>query len=136
MLSMLIRAATVVFGLLIVSDIARPLSTEEVTIERKTLEFQLDWPLLSDIAAQAYFGDGTKRSCYINLRTYARLNKGDVVQLTFTHTLRSCVSITRDGEVIEAGRFWKWTTGLAGGLLILMGVFGNPLSGRRYEAEF
>ena len=45
-------------------------------------------------------------------------------------------SITRAGEVIESGRFWKWTTGLAGGLLILMGVFGNPLRGRRYEAEF
>lgn len=136
MLSMLFRAGIVVFGLVMISDIARPLSTEEVTVSRKTLEFELDWPLINNIAAQAYFGDGTVRSCHISLRAFSKLNKGDVVTLTVTKALRSCVSITRDGEVIESGRFWKLTTALMGGILILLGLFGEMKEDRSREVEF
>jgi hypothetical protein len=135
MWTMLGRVVVVVFGLLIVADIGRPLTTEEVTVSRKTLELRLDWPVLREISATVYFGEGTKRSCTIDLPTYLKLNKGDVVTVSVTHTLRSCVSITRGDEVIDSGRFWKWTTGLGGVVVILLGLFIKPSNERRYEVE-
>ena len=135
MWSILVRVVIVMVGLLIVSDVARPLSTETLTIGRKTLRFDMDWPVLRDISAKLYFSDGTLESCQVGFRAFSRLEVGDVVTITSTHTLRSCVGITRDGDVIASGRFWRWTTGAFGALFVLLGLFGKEDRNRRREVD-
>ena len=135
MWSMLVRVVIVVVGLVIVSDIARPLSTQTLTIGRKTLRFDTDWPVLRDVSAKLYFSDGTLESCQVGFQAFSRLEVGDVVTVTSTHTLRSCVGITRDGDVIDSGRFWRWTTGALGALIVLLGLFGKEDRNRSREMD-
>lgn len=122
---LVIRAAVVIFGIIIISEIAQPLSIEEMTVRRTTLRYQVDWPVIKDYAAKAYFSSGSIDSCQIGLRAYSKLKEQDRVRVALSHTLRRCITIHRNGEAIESGKFWKLISALLGALVICAGLFGK-----------
>lgn len=125
MLSFIVRVVMIVVGLLAMADAFLPLSTEQAQVARKTLHFSLNPPSIPLNPARIYFEGGSIGSCSFGYAAYGRLAAGDRVTVERTRLLKSCLSVSRDGEVIESSRFWKPFSFLFGLLVVVVAIFGR-----------
>lgn len=135
MVTLLFRLAMIILGIVVVAEAFLPLSTARDQVERKTLTFDLQSPSVPWNPATIYFAGGNAGSCRFGLATYARVAAGDQVSIERTRLTKSCVSISRDGEVIEGSRYWKLGCILFGLTILAVAMFGQVDKGRWWRGS-
>ena len=65
---------------------------------------------------------GEVGSCSVGYAVWQRLKEGDAIRVQSARPFRQCVRVTRDDEVVEATRHWRWIAWVIGGVLIALAI--------------
>ena len=128
MLSLLIRFAMFVFGLLLLLDAGLPGVTQQMHVDGHTLRETItrSGTMVTNrtTSFRVKLLDGRVDACDVGEAAYDVLHTGDAVTVKTSRVLRNCVSLARDDEVLYTSKYWKLFEILFGIILIAITVSG------------
>lgn len=128
MISVLIRIALFVFGVVVLIDGGMPPRTEQLLVEghrSDTTHRANNVSANRDTEYIVNFSDGKERSCTVPWSAYEALNDGDTVTVRSSRLLGHCLEIRRGDEAIMTPSWWKIGCLIGGVLLIAMAIVGK-----------
>lgn len=103
--------------------------THQLHVDRHTSSTQINSRTSSgDTSYTVHLVGGSLSSCDVGYRTYTSLKDGDSVEVQSSHLFKKCISVTRDGEVIETSRYWRLFE-LIGAMFLIAAAIGWLKSG-------
>jgi len=102
--------------------------THQLHVDRHTSSTQINARQSSDTNYTVHLVGGNLSSCDVGYATYTALKDGDSVIIRSSNLFKKCISIDRDGELIESNKYWRWFE-LAGALLLIATAIGWLKSG-------
>lgn len=125
MLNLLLRIGLVLFGLLFVAEVFRPIQVEDGQVNRKAILIDLGGFSIPLNGARIYLHGNKNRTCNFSLSTYGRLEVGDQVSVSLTDLTNTCVGLKRGDDVIESTKFWKPLHFVFGFIIFFAALFGK-----------
>ena len=119
MFSLLARCIAFIAGLVLLADIALPIRTERLQVDRHTSHVDNSTTTRSgDTSYTLHLIGGRLSSCSVGHAAYQALSDGDTVEVQSTRLFKGCIRIAQGEEVVESDKHWKWFALISGGLLI------------------
>ena len=122
MLKFLFRCVLFCLGLALAVDAGLPMRTHWLHVDRHTSSTQAN-TRSSDTSYTLHLVGGNLSSCDVGYATYSALKDGDGVVVQSSKLFKRCISIAREGEILESSKYWRWVE-LLGGLLLMATAIG------------